>query len=697
MSELPEIAPDGVVEEPTGTVPNVGSSLTDKTRSISSVGQGVAVIERIIEDWEKGVKNAARITAKINGERPYNQAKLKANAKDWKTNISTGFLATECARVLPRLFMPIKTSKYLIAASLPMDWPDGIKKSEIFRETITEKIRSWPKFNFYVRGLAREVGIYGFAHNVFFDEYEWRPTLLRMDKGFVPQGTEILEEPEFFVAKYDYKPGELLGLLQASVEAGREEWNKKNVVKAINSATTIPVDNEDENARTYEDLIRQATNGWNYVKGVNTIQTYHLFAKETTGLVSHYIFLAEPLAKESGESARLLYENLDQFGGMSEAVNTMVFDYGDGTIHGSWGAGQILYDLAAQVEKIRCDSIDNLRNSNKIKANVGEGKNVNDVKLLVNDSMMIVAGATYAGNTAAIGQDVEGYELLDQKLSQLAQQKIGAFVPPIPLQPSDIKAAQVNAAMAQERELQESLLENWLIQAAYLFRNMTMRLTDPESPHADAVATLNELYAKGLTEEEVALLRNAPVQSVMDYTEYKAQQRAAFASTVRNDPLFKQAVVARTMAAGVGDSRFVEEICVKEGDQSETMAASRQQKIENAALALGQAVEVLPQDNDWVHMETMKPGLVQAVEAGQVEIAQVALDHFAAHYRQGVGKKTIPKDQINDTKGFIAAIEDRINVLMEGRQIEQAKQQAQAQAEQQAAQIVEAEVATGQL
>lgn len=692
MSELPQIAKDGVVEEVTGTIPDVSDSLNDKNRSISSVSQAISVIDRIIKDWDEGIKRSAKITAKLNGERPYNQTKLKNAAKDWKTNISTGFLATECARVIPRLFMPIKTAKYLVAATLPPNWPDGQRKTEAFREVITEKIRSWSKFNFYVRGLAREVGIYGFAFNSFFDEYDPWPTLLRMDKGFVPQGTEILEEPEFFVAKYDYKPSELLSLLKTSVDAGRSEWNKANVIEAINSATVVPVDGESHNARTYEELIRQSTNGWNYVKGVNTIQTYHLFAKETSGKVSHYVLLCNPLSNEDGKDSRLLYENLDQFDSMFDAVNIMVFDFGDGTVHGAWGAGQILYDLAAQVEKIRCDAMDSLRNSNKIKANVQQGASVNDVKLVVNDTMMIVSGAQFAGNTAAIGQDVQGYELLDQKLSQIAQQKIGAFVPPIPLQPSDVKAAQVNAAMAQERELQESLLENWLIQCAYWFSNMAKRLTNFDSPHPDAIDVINTLTnERNLTPEDIFLLANSSVQSVMDFTEYKTQQRAMFASTVKGDPLFNQAVVARTMAAGAGDSRFVAEICIPEGDQSQMLTAQRQQIVENTALLTGQSVPVVPQDDDWTHMQAMRQGLVQAVDAGQVEIARVGLDHFAAHYAQGVEKKGIPKDQINETKSFIAAIEERINVLQEQRQIQQAAQQAEQQAIEQAQRILQAE------
>src|SRR5581483_5830708 len=107
-------------------------------------------------------------------------------------------------------------------------------KSEFFRQTITEAIRTWPKFNFYIRGLAREVGVFGFGFNAWFDEWEWRPTLLRMDKGFVPQGTEVMDlEPQFFMAKYDYSPNELLELLKAGVDAGRDEWKKDNVVLAI--------------------------------------------------------------------------------------------------------------------------------------------------------------------------------------------------------------------------------------------------------------------------------------------------------------------------------------------------------------------------------------------------------------------------------------------------------------------------------
>lgn len=690
--------PSGESLDPTGNATIVTPELEVVNRSISSVSQAYAVCDQMIEDFKKGISVAKRITAKINGERPYDQSKLKQAAKDWKANVSTGFLSSECGKVIPRFYMPVKTAKYLTAAELPPGHAEGAAKANFFRQVITDAVRSWPKYNFFLRGLAREVAVYGFAFCWFPDEYDWRPSLLRMDKGFVPQGTEVLEEPQFFLARYDYKPYEILQLLKDNIEAGRDEWKKDAVVSALKGAQQPATETSRSDARTYEDLIRQANWGYSYSKGIKVVRTWHLFAKESTGWVSHYVLLIDG-SKDSEyptdlTEARLLYEKLDKFQNMKEVVQPIVFDYGDGTIHGSWGVGQILYDLSVQVEKVRNDSIDNIRLTNKVKIQVPEAKNSTDVKQLVNDQFVVVSGGTFAGNTAGITSDAEGYEVLDQKLTNLAQQKIGSFVPPIPLQPSDIKAAQVNAAMMKERELQEALLENWLIQFAEVMRTICRRLTNTESPDPIAQAVLGRLLTRLTAEEIMVLADQFPVKSVMDFTEYKAQQRGMFAANVKDNPMFNQRAVARFMAEGAGDEQFVQAIMEQDGDQSQMVAAQRAQILESTTLETGRNVPVLQSDNDWGHMQTLKPEIQAALTSGNPNLPAVVakLEHYAGHWNQGVAKKTLPKDQINSEKQWIAEAEKAIAAYQESLAI----QQARAQAEQGAMIQAEQMVASGQ-
>jgi hypothetical protein len=314
--------------------------------------------------------------------------------------------------------------------------------------------------------------------------------------------------------------------------------------------------------------------------------------------------------------------------------------------------------------------------------------------MLVNDQFVIVSAGQFAGNTAGLTSDVEGYEALDQKLSMLAQQKIGAFIPPIPLQPSDIKAAQINAAMSKEKELQEALLENWLIQWAEVMKTITRRLVNPESPDPVARETIVRLLEK-LTPEEIMLMANQfPVKSVMDFTEFRAQQRGVFAASVVNNPLFRQSSVARFMAEGAGDEAFVSSIVLQDGDQTEQLKAQSSQTIENTTLFAGKPLPVLPTDNDWAHMQTLEPELGQVLMNPEFDPAKatIALQHYAAHWSAGVNKKTLPKEEINSKKQYIAAAEKAIAA----RQEQIAVQQQAAQAEQAVMQQAEQMVMAGQ-
>ena len=672
-----------------GNSPEVDTKdMENVARVVTSVTEAVNLTDQDILDARKLVIAARRITANIQGAPPYDPAKLKAQGKSWKRNISTRFLQKELQRCAARFYMPVLTASTLTAAELPAGWPKGQEKTKFFRDTITRAIRSWRKNDMYWRGLASEVAWYGFGFAAWTDPGEWRPHLGRMDRGFVPRGTEVMDTKiARFTLKWDYRPDELLNIVRPAVEAGNEHWKKDAVAAAVDAATLPSMPQDMTNLRKWEELIRENSWDYNYSRAQRVIQARHLYVLEYSGKVSHYI-----LWTDGPTDRQLLYEHLDAYESMDAVVQPVVFNYGDGTIHGSWGAGQLLYDLAAQVEKIRCDSIDNLLNSNKARLQVPDAKDAASAQLVVNDTMIIATGAQFAQNVGGISGDAQGYMVLDDKMTQWAEEVVGSYLPPVPLGRSDIKAAQVNAAQQREQEAQKDVLEAWMKQVALIVAEMTRRMTDEEStdPEAQAVREkllgenvnwfkkmFNRVWEKAsdapalekiippaptrLTKEELAILVHQPaVQSVTDFTEYAASQRAAFCASVMGNPLFNQSSLARYMAAGVpsaGDA-FVDDVVVPDGDVSSITAQTRQQMIENSAmLTTAEAIPVVVTDNHPVHWDALVQPLEQAIMGGAIPQAKAGLTHLSAHFAAGQATKTWPPARINADKSTLARLQ----------------------------------------
>jgi hypothetical protein len=689
---IPEETPNASAYNSFGSTPDVSEkSLKAEDRVVNSTSQAYQVANTIIYDSREIVRKAAKITAKINGAPPRSRRELKDQAKAWQSNVSTGALATTIAKIPPRLWQPIKTARYLVANSLPEGTPNGNHKTEYFRRIVTQAIRSWKKWPFTVQTLANEVSRYGFAFPTFFDKYDWRPNVLRMDRGFVPAGAEIMDDAlGFFVVKWDYKPGDLLSILKKSEDAGLSDWDRDNTVAAINNATTPDRTTFLENSRSYEDMIRQGTAWLSFTKGVRVVQTVHLFVQENDGKVSYYILLdnenggadgvgvrgSSPSSEENSGNG-LLYSKLDAFDSIHDVTIPIAFEFGNGTIHGSQGAGHILYDMSVQLELSRNESFDNLKMSNRLKLQVPDAKDVNQVKTIVQDTQIIVSGAQFAGVQAALPTNVEGYISLDQQMSRLMEEKVGAFLPSYTAQNNDKTATQAQIDAAKEQEIRDAILDNWLTQFAMVTHAMMRRLTDKESED-DTAKDVREKLLEVLDDDEIEELRDSPPnQSIIEFTGLIGDRKAAFAQSVRGNPYYDQFQVEQLIAEQAVGQEVASVILPPGEDENKVAEATRQQIIELTSLSQGAPIPVVKTDSHYVHMNTMKPWMSATLQqATQGDMSKIqgltaALQHYDQHYNLGVEQKVIPKDAINEEKGLIAQWGKALESLQQRQQAEQ--------------------------
>ena len=652
-----------------------------KEGTIKSIDDACSLVDQLIDDCKTIITKQAKIESRINGERPYARAKLKAQAKDWKSNINTGVLATQIQQVVPRYYMPIFSADTLTAAELPLSNDDGSvyydsgAKTAFFRQSITEAIRGWAKWMWFVRGISQEVVKHGRGFAVFFDRYDWRPTFVRSDRLFLPTGIEIGDsEIPYFAVDVEYKPFELLALAKRSEDAGLSLWNKDGVAEAIERSEKPSGSWTEETSRSWADLVRQTPRTYSKRKDYKVTKTHHLFTSEEDGTVTHRI-----IAKGNNGDNRLLFESVSAYSMMSEVLCPLVFEYGDGTIMGSWGIGFIIHDLALELEKIRNGSYDNLRNTNKIKIQASESRQVEDIALTQTDEMVIVAGGTFAGSTAALSQNPEGYMALERELYRAMSERIGSYLPPV-AQARDVSAAAINAAMAQQDQVALANLDNYLKQFALIVKEITRRLCDPTTNDVVAKSVMAKLAARIQIDEIIAFIASPVCKSIADFTPAGKQNKAQFAMSQMNNPAYKASELAKIAADAVGGVRFSDAIVVGEGENMDSLAQQSKQLIENTTLAMGVPLPVLAADNDYIHMQAMKQPMQEILNTGNIQIAQLGLAHYSAHYIAGLSKKVIPKDKINAEKSFIAQYEKAVKQVAEqhaAMQQQQMQQQGQ--------------------
>ena len=641
-------------------------TVSEETRyAIANPSQGISVCRGLIEDWERGIKNSRIITAHLNGKRPRSPKQLKALARDWLPNINSGELRNQCQKMPSRFFMPVFSASSLSSSRLPSRWPNAANKSEIYRSEVTTAIRRWKKWPWFVKKICREMSFFGFGFAVWFDEVEWKPTFIRQDQGFVPVGTELGDEDvPLFMVRWAYKVPDLIKTVEESREAGHDVWKLEAVAAAINAASTVTSDDSSENQRRYEELVRQAATG-ELEKGYRVVEAWHLFSVDPDKSVSHHVYLADQGKQKGNQKAetttenRLLFEKRGQFDSMDDVFCVMAFDGDDGTVHGSWGAGQMIFESSLEYEKTLNDWLGALRQAAKIKTQCQEGVEPSQVKLVVDDAMMLLKGATFAGNTAALISDPEPFTTALEALAEKSRERLGNYIPPIPIKPSDIKAAHVNAKMQEQEERRTEVLQMFLLQFGAIVRNCEKRMNSDMADGDDPIIKDMRKNLEGvLTREENKILADTVTQAtIFEFTDIAAAQRAQFAQSKENNPFYNQRNLQLVQTRAVGGQEFSDFVLLPGDDLTVESLARREQGRETATMIQGIPQKVLPVDADWFHMLELRPVLEQVLTSGNVEIGTALAEHYTQHYIGAVAKKSMPKDRINPEKSFIAKVE----------------------------------------
>ena len=627
--------------------PDMGRTMKTKRRSITSVGQLNNIVSNL-EDAGKG-RNAknAKITAKYDAERPYDDTVLKAEGLGWKNNFSTKPLATAIDKIPPRLTRAVHNARYLTSASLPDSIEGGKMKTEKFRDGITKLVRAWPGWRPFLNEIAAENATYGFTSTAWLDRYSWKPTHFRQDHFFVPDQTKQSSAYcQIWIGRQEIQIFELVNLIDDPETASSAGWDLEAALEAINEASSKDTNQTSSpytDARTYEDAIRESSVYRSLQQGAKVIELNHFFVAEADGSVSYYLTNAR--GKKS-----LLRQQLDLYESMDQALTFFSYQQANGLLMGSKGIGRELYELAGAVDRARNEAVDRLMLSGKTWIR-GTDKALGRLKLSVFGNLVLLP-AEFEVVENKIDAGAEEFASLNIMLTELMDQIAGG-VTPRQLQGERVTAAQVNVYTAREEEKRDDITERFLLQVAEVVQVMQRRVVSSETIDKDA-KRLREDLLRYMSEEELAQIAAEPaLRTVDDWTADEAQNIILFAQEKRNDPLYDQVKLAQKATTARVNADFAEDVILPVNDATQESEQSRMQVLENIALGLGKEMPVSSRDNHRIHADIIKadfselfPALAQ--DPSLLPEIEAKLAHWQAHFEAAIQGGALADDWTED-------------------------------------------------
>lgn len=645
------------------------------------------------QNLERNRKNQL-IQKKLNLEPPYQNKKLESMGQSWRSNRPTGFLSTMVSRIQPPFREVIETAPTLTYSKYPLESVDSENKTKVFREEITKTIRAWKGHDDILAQTTHENTCFGFCGWVWDDLRDWKPEFLRQDYTFFSIETpQVTDATPIWARKRRYQISELLPVLEKPEISALAGWHINNLVTSINNA--IPagrtLDSNDD-ARRYEDWIREGSYGAAYENDAKYVELGEIFVKEPHGKISRYLF-----DDKSGEE---ICTQVDRYNSMSECLALFSVEIGSGNLMSSRGAGRDLYNTHVAIEKARNLVIDNVYLKGLLLLKKGPNARPDTAPLSVAHPVAYVSDG-YEVIPQQIPADVDDFLRLDQFVSGLAEIQVGTFLPGAATESGGGRktASEVNRVAAIENQLRQGILMRWSRQyskgiermqrgichpehvkaAADLYGMLQqVRMVDPSAIWArkeivdafkrseiemprflvpfeidqhldeDAVACCLAMMDRNLPPSDILLMAYSSASELLvdDTLQINQMIDLVVQRYIGNQNINQDELMKLDLASKVGAAKANALVLPKDHVEAVGIEATRQQVIELQSIMSGQDIGVSPRDNDVVHLETMTQRLmplIQQAPAGSLspEIMgplQAAVQHYANHIKQADAK-----------------------------------------------------------
>jgi hypothetical protein len=600
--------------------PEFSENGKNEIKAISNASQALQIAQKLaFQDRERDIRRA-RVLAAFNGAAPYSESELIEKAQGYRYNVSFGFMEGAIGRaVVPYNDLTINIADLTeIKANLP-DQKLKIIQTEFGK--IMDKYGKWPKF---ITRLNQDLVLNGYNDAIFPDDYTPFPILVEQKNGFVDEGVpNDVNDLELFVWRKNYMLHELYQKISEPDIARKAGWNVDNVRKALETAMPEDMWNTGTTTSGMWTAVESAIRGgslWTSIVGAKMVNTFHVFAAELDGKVTHYIVLDSIRldgSRDAEDTGVELFKKEDRFDSMRDFLVHFDLETGDGTWHGSKGVGQRLFNTHKANDKMINSALDTTFTAGLVMLQPGDQVQQEEMQLTVLGPFAVIPnGITIAPQVLP---NVAGtFFQMQSLLTNTSEQRVGDVVPTnqalLANQSQTATAAKISAS--RQELITKGNLKRYIDPVSQVMSIIVRRLLKENSPNAFAKEFQRELKRKGLTDDDLKEIRGArntgKIEDILGNT--AAATQILFAE-FRGDPEVDQYDLKFKRISSVLDADAAEELLISDKDQTRQIESARQQEMELTTIQTGMKVPVSPRDNHEIHLQVLLQDVGTKVQA----------------------------------------------------------------------------------
>lgn len=653
--------------------PEFGEGSTKKERkAISNARQALQIAQKLAYNDIERDQRRARVLAAFNGTAPYSDGDLVAKAQGYRYNVSFGLMEGSINRaVVPYNELTLNINDL---TEIKANLPDEKKKTiQVEFGKIMDKWGKWPKF---ISRLNQDLVLNGYNTAIFPSDYDPFPIFVQQKDGFVDEGTENdVSNLEVFVWRKAYMIHELYAKISEEDIATKAGWNVPNVKEALTEAS--PESIWQRNLTTsgqwtaVEEAIRAGSLFASMV-GAKMVNTYHIFAAELDGKVTHYIVLDYGISdNDKGEDAKEdgpeLFKKENRFNSFQDFLVYFDMETGDGTWHGSKGGGQRIFNTHKANDKMMNSALDTSFSAGLTLLQPGDQVQQEELTLSVIGPFAVIPNGVTI-NPQVLPNVAGTFFQMQALLSNTLETRVGDVVPQgqSTVAQGDETATAAKLKAGRQELITRGNLKRYIDPTSQVMSIIVRRLLKANSPNAYAKEFQAELKRKGITEEDIKEIRGArntgKIDDILGNT--AADTQVIFAE-FRGDPDIDQEKLKNMRISSVLDADIADQLIITDKDQTKQIEAARQQELELTTILTGKKVPVSPRDNHQIHIEYLLQDIGTKVQAqavnfnpDEIPTLKLEVEHIVEHL--GYLKNDKSKKQI------VKQLEDRAEASVEG-------------------------------